>query len=218
MHNVPRAWEKTPSSVMQAPGSTCWEWTLPAKQRNNGRPPTLHLLVCPTKIVSLQDLHDVLIQEPPFCSSADAWAYPLEIKEVTVPRLAPTSPQQAQEWSTEYWPTFYRKTNPFGAHPGTIAKAELELHEPAPNNISIDEAMALAEQAAETTYRKGFGTRTGCCVVERSEDATEIIAVAGDARHKLFGPGCSGNPMSHAVMRAIGHVGRLPTHKSWSCT
>ena len=137
LYAIPRAWECTPQAVMQAPSTAVWEYTQPMKTRINMRPPTLHLLICPTKVVSLADLHKLLMEYPPFCSSADSWAYPLEIKEVTVPLLAPTSPAQAEMWSTGYWPTFYRKTNPFGAHPSTIARAEDDLQYPSEDNLSI---------------------------------------------------------------------------------
>lgn len=220
MYAVPRAWESIPSTVMQAPGSTAWEYSTPpsGKARNGaGKPATLHLLVCPTRVMSLRDLHDVLKECPPFCSNADSWAYPLELKEITVPLLAPTSPQQANDWSKDYWPTFYRKTNPFGAHPTSIKKAEEELQAPSEENISVDEAFALARQAGEENRRKGIGTGAGCVVVERVEGKTEIIAVAGDARWAPRVPNIpetdpkstrQGNMMGHAVMRAVGMIGR----------
>jgi tRNA-specific adenosine deaminase 3 len=158
------------------------------------------------------------MQYPPFCSSADSWAYPLQIKEVTVPLLAPTSPEQAAVWSRDYWPTFYRKTNPFGAHPATIAKAEEELECPEPGNIGIEEALTLAKRAAIETQSRGYGNGPGCVVIERVDNVTEIVAVAGDARQKPLPRdaaadggqknGCNGNVMGHAVMRAVGMIGR----------
>ena len=202
---------------MQAPSTTVWEYSVPAKNRGNMRPPTLHLLICPTKVVSLADLHKLLMDHSPFCSSADSWAYPLEIKEITVPLLAPTSPAQADMWSTNYWPTFYRKTNPFGAHPATIARAEDDLHTPTDGNMSIAEAMSLARKAALESQVLGYGAGPGCLILERVEGKTEIIAAAGDARHKPVGSemmtdfsqgACTGNVMGHAVMRAVGMVGR----------
>lgn len=217
MYAVPRAWESTPLAVMQAPATTVWEYTTPAKSRMSNRPPTLHLLICPVKIVSLPDLHKLLLDYPPFCSSAASWAYPLEIKEITVPRLAPTSPEQAAGWSNDYWPTFYRKTNPFGAHPATIAKAEDDLGYPVDDNVGVEEAMTLATTAANETQRRGYGIGPGCVIMERVENKTEILAVAGDARLKPLASGtvangvqggCNGNVMGHAVMRAVGMIGR----------
>lgn len=222
MHAVNRSWEDASSqTVMQAPGTTSWEWSNPAKKgAANARTPTLYLLVCPANVINLPELYDILIEATPFCSSADSWAFPLEIKKVTVPRQPPTKPEQAVEWSEKYWPTFYRKTNPFGAHPGTIAKAESDLRHPLIGNLGIEEGIALAEQAAEETTRQGYGVSTGCVIVERVKDKTQVIAAAGDARFKPMDPATTdvdqsngtpcgkGNPMCHAVMRAVGMVGR----------
>lgn len=217
MYSVPRAWESTPLAVMQAPSTSVWEYSAPSKSRGPNRASTLHLLICPTKLISAPELRKLLLQLPPFCSSTDSWAYPLEIKEITVPRLAPTSPEQAASWTNSYWPTFYRKTNPFGAHPATIAKAEEDLHYPIKDNIGVEQAMQLARDAAHETYRRGWGLEPGCVIVERVETKTEILAVAGDARLKpLSGDRgnsggsdrCSGNVMGHAVMRAVGMIGR----------
>lgn len=181
------------------------------------RPPTLHLLIGPVKLIPRSDLHKLLLDHTPFCSSADSWAYPLEIKEVTVPLLAPTSPEQASGWSAEYWPTFYRKTNPFGAHPSTILRAEDDLQTPLDGNIGLEEAFTLAKRVGLETQRRGHGIGPGCVIVERVEDKTEIVSVAGDARQRPLSNGgikddtqggCNGNIMGHAVMRAIGMIGR----------
>nr|POF17737.1 trna-specific adenosine deaminase subunit tad3 [Quercus suber] len=216
MYAVPRAWEATPPSVMQAPITAVWEWATPNRARNMQRPQTLYLLICPTKVISEHDLRALLLEVPPFCSSADSWAYPLQIKEVTVPLLSPTSPQQADEWTAQYWPTFYRKTNPFGAHPASIDKAEHELHYPTEGNLGVEQAMKLANKIATMTKDEGVGVGTGCVIIERTEDKTEIISIAGDARFKslsdkapdTLSDGCQGNIMAHAAMRALGMVGR----------
>jgi len=219
MYSIPRAWESTPFAVMQAPSTTTWEYAWPKNTKQMNRPQTLHLLICPTRFIQLSDLHALLMQHTPFCSSADSWAYPLQIKEVTVPLLSPTSPQQADMWSRDYWPTFYRKTNPFGAHPATIWKAEDELQNvSAPGNVDVKEAMTLAKTVGRETEIRGYGIGPGCVIMERVDNVTQIVAVAGDARSKPVKAGsmvedtnthgCNGNIMGHAVMRAIGIVGR----------
>jgi tRNA-specific adenosine deaminase 3 len=162
-------------------------------------------------------LESLLLQHPPFCSSAEAWEYPLEIKEITVPLLAPTTVEKAALWSELYWPTFYRKTNPFGAHPSAIAKAEDELQCPTGDNFSVDEALELAEQVGEEARKQGLGVGSGCVVMERVDGQAQVVAVAGDARFKPLanadaiqpeiGP-CQGNIMGHVVMRVVGMVGR----------
>ncbi|KJX96109.1 hypothetical protein TI39_contig831g00007 [Zymoseptoria brevis] len=217
MHAVPRAWENTPLTVMQAPQTAIWEYSAPSRPRSSGRTPTLHLLVCPTQAMSLADLYPLLKSHTPFCSSPDSWAYPLEIKEITVPILPPTSPEQANQWSQDYWPTFYRKTNPFGAHPLSIQKAEDELQSTEQDNFGVEEALNLAERVGDEGRRLGIGSGVGCVIVERMEGKTRIIAVASDARYKpqehQFNAGqqdtCGrGNMMAHAIMRAVGMVGR----------
>lgn len=202
--------------MIQSSTTTIWEWsTSKHDYKAHSRLSTLYLLICPVKAIGLDELRQILLDQPPFTSSAVSWAYPLELKKVVVPLLPPTNTEQAIEWSSKYWPTFYRKTNPFGAHPATISRAETELHDPLAGCVSVEQAMRLAEDAAEQTVVKDYGTRTGCVVIERTEDRTEIIAVAGDARFKPIRQDsaptdlCSlGNPACHAVMRAIGMVGR----------
>jgi tRNA-specific adenosine deaminase 3 len=217
MYSIPRAWESTPMSVMQAPQTSVWEYATPSRPRGSGKSQTLHLLICPTKVISLRDLYEILMAHTPFCSSADSWAYPLEIKEITVPLLPPTSLAQAEELSVEYWPTFYRKTNPFGAHPASITKAEEELHSPQEGNLGVDAAMELAEKIGAEGVGRGIGAGPGCVIVERVEGKTNIIAVASDARYRpqehQFADNSTrncgrGNMMGHAVMRAVGMVGR----------
>ncbi|KAK3064059.1 hypothetical protein LTR53_018642, partial [Teratosphaeriaceae sp. CCFEE 6253] len=74
MYSVPRSWESTPPTVIQA-SSASWEWSA-SRKRSENRSLTLYLLVCPSNVISATDLHDLMLQHPPFCSSADSWAYP----------------------------------------------------------------------------------------------------------------------------------------------
>lgn len=217
IYTIPHAWESTPPLLMQQPVTSIWEYSKPIKSRTSNPSNLLHLLICPSKVVAHTDLYNLLIENTPFCSSPDSWAFPLELREITVPKLPPTSPEQAAEWSNKYWPCFYRKTNPFGAHPGAIAKAEDKLHYPDQGFVGVEEAMQLARRAAKECDDAGYGLGPGCAVIERSDTGTEIIAVAGDARKMPTlakglvddqGTGCKGNPMGHAVMRAVGMVGR----------
>lgn len=223
MHSVQRTWDDaTPQTAFQDPETNGWGSPNPAKKSGaDKKTMTLYLLVCPAHLISLPDLHSLLLKHPPFCSDAESWAYPLEIKKATVPRQPPTKPEQAEEWSKKYWPTFYRKTNPFGAHPGTISKAEGDLKHPLIGNVGVAEAIDLAEKAGEETYAQGYSTSaTGCVIMERVNDKTQVVAVAGDARFKpmpnaadvsgdaIGDHPCKGNPMCHAAMRAIGMVGR----------
>lgn len=215
IYTIPHAWESRAPLVMQTPSTTVWEYTRPVKTRVSIQCNLLHLLICPTKVICRDDLYNLLKEHTPFCSSSESWAFPLELREVTVPKLAPTSPEQAADWSAKYWPCFYRKTNPFGAHPGAIAKGEEELQDPQEGCMGVEEALRLAHAASNETATRGYGMGPGCVILERTENGTEIIAVAGDAR-KMALPGgeyneeggCNGNVMGHAIMRAIGMVGR----------
>jgi len=135
--------------------------------------------------------------------------FTVKIKEITVPLLAPTSIEQAQQWSMQYWPTTYRKTNPYGPHPNIVIRAEEELA----SNDTVGMYMEMAYDVASETKKKSMGIGAGCVVVERREGNLEsIVAVAGDARCCGTVKGddeCnSGNIAAHAVLRAIGMVAR----------
>ncbi|GAB7351316.1 hypothetical protein MBLNU459_g1729t1 [Dothideomycetes sp. NU459] len=174
-----------------------------SSRRRSTPPATLHLLICPVTLITVKNLKKALKAVSPFWEEA----YPLNLRVVTVPLFAPTSAEQADEWSAKYWPTMYRKINPFGPHPTVLAKAEEEM--------SLDDGvtrfMVLAQRVAEETRSHACGENIGCVVVERTpEQPDEIIAVAGDGRYVSPNGACAGNPniMSHAVMRAIGMVAR----------
>ncbi|KAH6717928.1 cytidine deaminase-like protein [Leptodontidium sp. MPI-SDFR-AT-0119] len=122
--------------------------------------------------------------------------------EVDVPLLAPTSQEQATSWTAKYWPTVYKKSNPFGPHPSIVERAEEEMRG------EVEGYMELAERVAREGYEGNKGEKVGVVVVERKERKGRVVAVAGDARWDGWGKGGrgSGNVVAHAVMRAIGMV------------
>lgn len=120
-----------------------------------------------------------------------------------MPLLPPTSSEQAEHWSRTYWPTVYKRNNPFGPHPAIVARAEDELRP------HVDAYMALARRAADEAKGAGIGESFGAVIVDRKAEPPTIVAVAGDARwyaqRDRTGPG---NVLAHATMRAIGLVAR----------
>ena len=156
----------------------------------------LSLLVSSTTSLPLSDLSTLLTSLLPFETPI--------VQTVSVPRYPPTSSNEAEEWSHRYWPTVYKKYNPFGPQPSTIAKAEADL---APN---AGRWMGLALAAGNRAQGTGMGAAIGAVVVERGNP----VVVAGDGRWLggdfggADGHAGRGNPMAHAVMRAIGLVAR----------
>lgn len=126
---------------------------------------------------------------------------PEEIHVITVPELAPTSQEQASLWSKKYWPTVYKKSNPFGPHPSEVSRAEQQLVR------DVDEYMALAARAAREAQAEEIGEALGVVIVARDYDLSHPVSLAGDARWKDIEPRIGpGNVMAHAVMRAIAMV------------
>ncbi|KAI0882485.1 uncharacterized protein GGS22DRAFT_45052 [Annulohypoxylon maeteangense] len=82
--------------------------------------------------------------------------------EVPVPLLAPTSQSQALMWSHEFWQSIYRKNNPLGPHPSTIARTE--------TFVARDAAiwMALAQQTAKKAQKAGMGEPIGAVIIKRT--------------------------------------------------
>ena len=166
--------------------------------------PTLHLLVCAASTIPSPDLASILSHLPPFSNSRTKPT----IRTVPVPLLPPTSDEQAALWSRHYWPTVYKRNNPFGPHPSLVARAEAEI---APQ---VDGYMELAMRVGREVQEMGLGEAVGAVVVDRKAGVPPVVlAVAGDGRWRGFGR-CeegergSGNVMAHAVMRAIGMLAR----------
>lgn len=168
--------------------------------KDEGEPPRLLLIVGPVSAISLIDLTTVL-------STSISGAI---IVTVEVPLLAPTSQEQAKTWTSRYWPTVYKKSNPFGPHPSIVSRAENEIRD------EVEKWMDLAHDVAIEANEARYGEKIGVVVVERKAGKAKIVAVAGDSRWK----GCTmpergdggGNVTAHAVMRVVGMVaGALKT-------
>ena len=117
-----------------------------------------------------------------------------------VPLLAPTSQEQATLCTSKYWPTVYKKSNPFGPHPGVVSRAEEEIRD------DVDKWMDLAFQAAHDGSTAGLGEAIGVVVVERKKGVARPVAVAADARWLDWVPDGPGNTAAHAVLRAVAMV------------
>jgi len=174
------------------------------------RPTTSHLLVSPTSIISLSDLELLFLEHKGLFTPLDP-----TIQEIPVPVFAPTSAAQAAEWSSKYWPTIYKNTNPYGPHPAMVRRAELELMA----DGRADEYMSLARKAARECEEGKHGMGIGAVIVEKGSGGTKearVVAVAGDARlrglisestsEQCIASDFQSNVMAHAVLRAIAMV------------
>lgn len=163
---------------------------------------TLHFLICATSNLSLEGVAAVLKSLQP--RSACKLLY--QVRTITVPLSPPTSDEQAKQWSRNYWPTIYKRNNPFGPHWNIISHAEGEILD------RVGDWMDLARSAGAAGSKLLLGEPVGAVIVDRKSNRTPLlIAAAGDARWgemaKNAQSGC-GNVMAHAVMRAIGLVAR----------
>ena len=164
-----------------------------------------YFLVSPTEAIPEADLFNALRKIPPFVNSPT----PPKIFTVTVPKLAPTSAEQADKWTAEYWPISYKNTNPYGPHPNLVARTAAELEPEA------EQWLILAGETADQMAALGFGEGVGCVIVNNAPGAGkgEVIAVAADCRWRSpsgepgprTGPG---NVMAHAVERGIAMVAK----------
>ena len=164
--------------------------------------PTLHLLVCAASVLPCEDVLESLSSLDSFKSGNIG----PRIRIIPVPLLPPTSGEQAEQWSKIYWPTIYKKNNPFGPHPSVIVRTEGEIRG------SVGEWMELAKLAGEEALSASKGEPVGAVIVDRNAaTGAHPVVVAGDARWSTTGRkarGGVGNIAAHAVMRAIGLVAR----------
>ena len=165
-----------------------------SRQIHTGKSNWIYIILGPESMLSREECAKAL-------STVEGLEEEVFIRSVPVPLLAPTSQIQAAMWSQHFWPSVYRKNNPLGPHPAQVSRSTEEIR----NDASI--WMALAHQVANQTHAAGYGEPIGACIVHREEGKCTVVALAGDARwlhqNKM---GSTGNPMAHAVLRAISMV------------
>ena len=165
-------------------------------------PVNLFILLCDTSVLAQQEIF-ALLAATNIYDKADLAR---KLSTVVVPLSPPMSEAQAQQWSGEYWPTIYKKHNPFGPQSRIVDDATGEIRR------DVGGHMALAIAAGQATVDAGLGEHIGAVIVDRFNSSRSlIVAVAGDARWEGLPSGerqGAGNVMAHAVMRAIGMVAR----------
>lgn len=167
---------------------------------NEHKQPMVHFLLCLKSNISSDFALELLasLDVPPMK------ALQPQLQTISVPLLPPRSEDQASRWSQDFWPTVYKKHNPFGPHPSIVSRAEDEMR------AFSEEWMSLAECAGVDVSENAIGEPIGAVVVDRnSPQGPSVVVVAGDARwHRTSEKNGSGNVLAHAVMRAIGLIAR----------
>ncbi|MCJ1438306.1 tRNA-specific adenosine deaminase subunit tad3 [Xylographa pallens] len=162
---------------------------------------SLYLLICAATTMSREQALELLISTLPRGSGSSHSIY-----TIPVPAQAPTSQEQAVQWSLDYWPTVYKKHNPYGPHPSIVSRAAEALRP-----LAAD-WMGLAKKVGLEASESSIGERIGAVIVDPSMDGAPVAVVAaGDARWEEMASRLqqnNGNVMAHAVMRAIGMVAR----------
>ena len=155
----------------------------------------IYIIVGETKDFTREELNETL-------SPIDGVEEEVFLATIPIPLLAPTSQIQAAMWTSQFWPTVYRKNNPLGPHPSIVARGGEEIKEDASVWMALAHKVALQGKAA------GVGEAIGAVVVQRDDEGSTLVAVAADARYhnEPFGFGGPTMPTSHAVLRAISMV------------
>lgn len=164
------------------------------RQIHTSKSAWIYVIVSETKDLSPDELVQAI-------SAVEGVETPVFLSKIPVPLLAPTSQIQAAMWSSQFWPTVYRKNNPLGPHPSIVARGTDEIKDDA----SV--WMALAHKVAMQAKSTGTGEAIGAVIVQRDENGTQLVALAGDARwHSEPLGSIVNNTMSHCVLRAISMV------------
>jgi len=173
------------------------------EQKENRAPEIRYVVTATPSSVSNAELLDLLSKSPPFLGLG----LTPRVVIAPVPALAPTTAEQADQWSRDHWPVTFRNTNPYGPHPSIIQRNAQQIEKTTPFWLDI------ANSAGQENARSGLGEGIGCVIVDGSQEPHKAIAIAGDCRWRspagepMEKEGC-GNVMGHCVQRAIAMVAK----------
>ena len=163
------------------------------RQIHTGKSNWIYIIAGEVKDLDKQQLAETL-------ASVEGMEEPF-IAQITAPANPPTSQVHAAMWTSQFWPTVYRKNNPLGPHPSLLSRATEEIKHDAA--LWMDLAYRVARKAKES----GIGEPMGAVVVQREEGKVQALSVAGDARwHGELRKSSTGNPIAHCALRAISMV------------
>jgi tRNA-specific adenosine deaminase 3 len=157
----------------------------------------LYILVCPAQRASVETISEIVSKTSPFRRKNWRHIPPRpQVSIITVPANMPTTVEKSLEWSKKYWPTVYKRGNPYGPHPSLIENTALKLSR-------VTEYMVMARKVAKEAAEARMGYECGGVIV--NPDTGEVIAAAGDARFNLNGRkwAC---PLDHSVLRLVAMV------------
>ncbi|KAI9893746.1 MAG: tRNA-specific adenosine deaminase subunit tad3 [Vezdaea aestivalis] len=170
-------------------------------QRPNNDIGRLYFLACLTSTIPASDLCVVL---EPFIKPT--WPdEDIQIRRVLVNLSPPLTEEASSRDTRKYWPSTFKKNNPFGPQASALATAKVEMQPVTSRYMNLANTVALEGKAL------GLGAAVGAVITTRDH---KIVAVACDTRYAPLAtpnptPGSdTGNPMCHAVLRAISMVAR----------
>ena len=160
----------------------------------------LHILMCKTSALTSEKIEGLLLASRvlPDCDIEP------RLSTVVTPMTQPTSSEQANQWSQAYWPTIYKKHNPFGPQKHETDRAAGEIRR------QVATHMEISARVGKASLDAGVGKNIGALIVDRYDlEHPTIVVAAGDGRwHGEYNSSKQGggNVMAHAVMRAIDMV------------
>lgn len=83
------------------------------RQIHTSKSTWIYIIVGETKDLTREELVSTL-------SPIEGMETEIFVAVIPIPLLSPTSQVQAAMWTSQFWPTVYRKNNPLGPHPSMV--------------------------------------------------------------------------------------------------